>query len=90
MVLNLLIYIIFCSFKFPFAYFSFVLLIFLSGKQNGNINSDILTFLSDVDKIKDLNWCKYILDSLVKAKLFWEERQTHSFPGSLLFLMVLL
>ena len=90
MVLSLLIYIIFCSFKFHFAHFSFVLLLFLSGKQNVNINSDILTFLSDVDKIKDLNWCKYILDSLVKAKLFWEERQTHSFPGSLLFLMVLL
>uniref|UniRef100_A0A803M2P8 Uncharacterized protein n=1 Tax=Chenopodium quinoa TaxID=63459 RepID=A0A803M2P8_CHEQI len=46
----------------------------MDGKQNVNINSDILTFLSDVDKIKDLNWCKYILDSLVKAKLFWEER----------------
>ena len=55
-----------------------------------NINSDILTFLSDVDKIKDLNWSKYILDSLVKGKLLWEERPTRSFPGSLLFLMVLL
>uniref|UniRef100_A0A803MK09 Uncharacterized protein n=1 Tax=Chenopodium quinoa TaxID=63459 RepID=A0A803MK09_CHEQI len=33
--------------------------------------------------------CKYIVDSLVKAKLFWEERQTRSFPGSLLFLMLL-
>uniref|UniRef100_A0A803N0G5 Uncharacterized protein n=1 Tax=Chenopodium quinoa TaxID=63459 RepID=A0A803N0G5_CHEQI len=51
----------------------------MDGKQNVNINSGILTFLSDVDKIKDLNWCKYILDSLVKAKLFWEERQTGSF-----------
>uniref|UniRef100_A0A803LJK4 Uncharacterized protein n=1 Tax=Chenopodium quinoa TaxID=63459 RepID=A0A803LJK4_CHEQI len=61
----------------------------MDGKQNVNINSDILTFLPDVDKIKDLNWCKYILDSLVKAKLFWEERQTRSFPGSLLFLMLL-
>uniref|UniRef100_A0A803MAT9 Uncharacterized protein n=1 Tax=Chenopodium quinoa TaxID=63459 RepID=A0A803MAT9_CHEQI len=62
----------------------------MDGKQNVNINSDILTFLSDVDKIKDLNWCKYILDSLVKAKLFWEERQTRSFPGSLLFLMIVI
>uniref|UniRef100_A0A803M844 Uncharacterized protein n=1 Tax=Chenopodium quinoa TaxID=63459 RepID=A0A803M844_CHEQI len=61
----------------------------MDGKQNVNINSDILTFLSDADKIKDLNWCKYILDSLVKAKLFWEERQTRFFPGSLLFLMLL-
>uniref|UniRef100_A0A803MR79 Uncharacterized protein n=1 Tax=Chenopodium quinoa TaxID=63459 RepID=A0A803MR79_CHEQI len=59
----------------------------MDGKQNMNINSDILTFLSDVDKIKDLNWSKYILDSLVKGKLLWEERPTRSFPGSLLFLM---
>uniref|UniRef100_A0A803N2U6 Uncharacterized protein n=1 Tax=Chenopodium quinoa TaxID=63459 RepID=A0A803N2U6_CHEQI len=28
----------------------------MDGKQNVNINSAILTFLSDVDKIKDLNW----------------------------------
>uniref|UniRef100_A0A803LW75 Aminotransferase-like plant mobile domain-containing protein n=1 Tax=Chenopodium quinoa TaxID=63459 RepID=A0A803LW75_CHEQI len=61
----------------------------MDGKQNMNINSEILTFLSDVDKIKDLNWSKYILDSLIKGKLFWEERQTRSFPGSLLFLMLL-
>uniref|UniRef100_A0A803MU23 Aminotransferase-like plant mobile domain-containing protein n=1 Tax=Chenopodium quinoa TaxID=63459 RepID=A0A803MU23_CHEQI len=61
----------------------------MDGKQNMNINSDILTFLSDVDKIKDMNWSKYILDCLVKDKLFWEERSTRSFPGSLLFLMLL-
>uniref|UniRef100_A0A803M1G5 Aminotransferase-like plant mobile domain-containing protein n=1 Tax=Chenopodium quinoa TaxID=63459 RepID=A0A803M1G5_CHEQI len=59
----------------------------MDGKQNMNINSDILTFLSDVDKIKDLNWSKYILASLVKGKLLWEERPTRSFPGSLLFLI---
>uniref|UniRef100_A0A803N5A1 DUF1985 domain-containing protein n=1 Tax=Chenopodium quinoa TaxID=63459 RepID=A0A803N5A1_CHEQI len=42
----------------------------MDGKQNMNINSEILTFISDVDKIKDLNWSKYILGSLVKGKLF--------------------
>ncbi|XP_021771938.1 uncharacterized protein LOC110736096 [Chenopodium quinoa] len=65
----------------------FLVIFFLSGKQNVNINSDILTFLSDVDKIKDLNWSMYILDCLVKGKLFREQLPTRSFPGSLLFLM---
>uniref|UniRef100_A0A803N2R5 Uncharacterized protein n=1 Tax=Chenopodium quinoa TaxID=63459 RepID=A0A803N2R5_CHEQI len=60
----------------------------MNGKQNVNINSDILTFLSDVDKIKDLNWSMYILDCLVKGKLFREQLPTRSFPGSLLFLMI--
>uniref|UniRef100_A0A803NDD1 Uncharacterized protein n=1 Tax=Chenopodium quinoa TaxID=63459 RepID=A0A803NDD1_CHEQI len=37
----------------------------IDGKQNMNINYEIFTFLSDVDEIKDLNWSKYILDSLL-------------------------
>uniref|UniRef100_A0A803LAT2 Uncharacterized protein n=1 Tax=Chenopodium quinoa TaxID=63459 RepID=A0A803LAT2_CHEQI len=41
----------------------------MSGGQNKNVNHDVLTYLSNVAKIKDLNWSKFILDSLVKAKI---------------------
>uniref|UniRef100_A0A803MQH7 Uncharacterized protein n=1 Tax=Chenopodium quinoa TaxID=63459 RepID=A0A803MQH7_CHEQI len=62
---------------------------FMSGGQNKNINHDVLRYLSNVAKIKDLNWSKFILDSLVKAKIKWDELPTRYFPGSLLFLMLL-
>ncbi|XP_021742778.1 uncharacterized protein LOC110708862 [Chenopodium quinoa] len=61
----------------------------MSGGQNKNVNHDVLRYLSNVAKIKDLNWSKFILDSLVKAKIKWDELPTRYFPGSLLFLMLL-
>uniref|UniRef100_A0A803N740 Uncharacterized protein n=1 Tax=Chenopodium quinoa TaxID=63459 RepID=A0A803N740_CHEQI len=61
----------------------------MSGGQNKNVNHDILRYLTSVAKIKDLNWLKFILDSLVKAKIKWDELPTRYFPGSFLFLMLL-
>ncbi|XP_021776075.1 uncharacterized protein LOC110739902 [Chenopodium quinoa] len=61
----------------------------MSGGQNKNVNHDVLRYLTNVAKIKDLNWSKFILDSLVKAKIKWDELPTRCFPGSLLFLMLL-
>uniref|UniRef100_A0A803N4T6 Uncharacterized protein n=1 Tax=Chenopodium quinoa TaxID=63459 RepID=A0A803N4T6_CHEQI len=59
----------------------------MSGGQNKNVNHDILRYLTSVDKINDLNWSKFILDSLVKAEMKWDELPTRYFTGSLLFLM---
>uniref|UniRef100_A0A803MIR1 Uncharacterized protein n=1 Tax=Chenopodium quinoa TaxID=63459 RepID=A0A803MIR1_CHEQI len=60
----------------------------MSGGQNNNVNHNIIKYLTNVDKIKDLNWSKFILDSLVKAKMKWDKLPTRYFPGSLLFLML--
>lgn len=54
-----------------------------------NVNYSILKYLGDTDKIRYLNWSKYILDHLVANKIYWDEHPTRYFPGSLLFLMLL-
>uniref|UniRef100_A0A803MRY6 Arabidopsis retrotransposon Orf1 C-terminal domain-containing protein n=1 Tax=Chenopodium quinoa TaxID=63459 RepID=A0A803MRY6_CHEQI len=54
-----------------------------------NVNHKIMKYLGDTDKIKDLNWSKYILDCLVANKIYWDELPTRYFLGSLLFLMLL-
>ncbi|KAL2929123.1 Xylose isomerase, partial [Bienertia sinuspersici] len=61
----------------------------MSGGQNMNVNHWILRYLGDVDRIKNLNWSKFILDCLVDSKKYWDELPSRYFPGSLLFLMLL-
>ncbi|KAL2933204.1 hypothetical protein RDABS01_016323, partial [Bienertia sinuspersici] len=61
----------------------------MSGGQNMNVNHWILRYLGDVDRIKNLNWSKFILDCLVDSKKYWDKLPSRYFPGSLLFLMLL-
>nr|GMD08069.1 uncharacterized protein LOC109157732 isoform X3 [Ipomoea batatas] len=43
----------------------------------------------DVDRIKDLDWCGYLLRSLVAAHGYWTQDRTRKFTGPLLFLILL-
>uniref|UniRef100_A0A803MLV0 RNase H type-1 domain-containing protein n=1 Tax=Chenopodium quinoa TaxID=63459 RepID=A0A803MLV0_CHEQI len=61
----------------------------MSGGQNMNVNYSIMRYLGETDKIRYLNWSKYILDHLMTNKIDWDKRPTRYFPGSLVFLMLL-
>lgn len=62
--------------------------VLMSGTQNKNVNHWILRYPRNVDHIKKLNWCNYILKSLVEAKKYWQAKPNRFFPGSIFFLMV--
>lgn len=44
------------------------------GSQNHYIGHWILRFLSSVGDINKCNWCKFVLDCLVEAKKYWQEK----------------
>nr|GLL39698.1 uncharacterized protein LOC109155623 isoform X3 [Ipomoea trifida] len=57
--------------------------------SNGYVNQQIVHMFGDVNKIKDLDWCGYLLHSLVAACEFWVEDKSRKFTGPLMFLTLL-
>lgn len=55
---------------------------------NGYANQRVFQHFEDVDKIKDLNWCKFLLDCLVEAHAKWIQKKDRAFTGPLVFLTV--
>lgn len=56
--------------------------------SNGYVNQQIVHMFRDVNKIKDLDWCGYLLRSLVAAHGFWKQDKTSKVTGPLTFLTV--
>nr|GMC77925.1 hypothetical protein DM860_011184 [Ipomoea batatas] len=66
----------------------FILLVcslFIDTPQNGYVRPHIFHHLVDVDQIKNLNWCDYVLRSLMDSQLAWAKSSKALFTGSLLF-----
>nr|GMD72438.1 uncharacterized protein LOC109150699 isoform X4 [Ipomoea batatas] len=57
--------------------------------SNGYVNQQIVHMFRDVNKIKDLDWCGYLLRSLVAAHGFWKQDKTSKFTRPLTFLTLL-
>ncbi|XP_019179565.1 PREDICTED: uncharacterized protein LOC109174777 [Ipomoea nil] len=55
------------------------------GKRDSTIT---LKKLEEVDKIRDLDWCGYLLKRLVKTHHDWAEDKMQRFTGPLLFLLL--
>nr|GME09555.1 uncharacterized protein LOC109150699 isoform X4 [Ipomoea batatas]GME15515.1 uncharacterized protein LOC109150699 isoform X4 [Ipomoea batatas] len=54
--------------------------------SNGYVNEQIVHMFRDVNKIKDLDWCGYLLCSLVATHKCWIYYKTRKFTRPLLFL----
>ncbi|CAH9086225.1 unnamed protein product, partial [Cuscuta epithymum] len=67
----------------------FMVSILLDSTTNGYANPLILSNLVNVDRIRDLNWCDYVMSTLIDKRRIWEKNDKKSFTGPLLFLMVL-
>nr|GLL16895.1 hypothetical protein DM860_011184 [Ipomoea trifida] len=61
---------------------------FIDTPQNGYVGPHIFHHLVDVDQIKNLNWCDYVLRSLMDSQLTWAKSSKALFTGSLLFFTV--
>nr|GLL19781.1 uncharacterized protein LOC109189836 [Ipomoea trifida] len=55
---------------------------------NGYAYQLIFNHFEDVEKIKDLNWCRFLLECLVDIHGKWIHKQNQPFTGLLLFLTV--
>nr|GMD48506.1 uncharacterized protein LOC109150699 isoform X5 [Ipomoea batatas] len=57
--------------------------------SNGYANQKTVHMFRDVEQIKDLDWCTYLLRSLVDTHGRWSQGGTRKFTGPLLFLTLL-
>ncbi|XP_019158044.1 PREDICTED: uncharacterized protein LOC109154771 [Ipomoea nil] len=61
---------------------------FLESTATGYVNTYMINNFADVTKIADLNWCEYVLRSLVDSKVAWAKKTSQKFTGPIVFLTV--
>lgn len=44
---------------------------------------------NDIENVKNMNWCKYVLSTLMHCHESWTNSNRGKFSGSVLFLMVM-
>lgn len=60
----------------------------IENTSHGYVTPNIMAYLDDVSKIKDMDWCKYTLECLLKYKKQWDKEKHKTFLGPALFLIV--
>ena len=62
----------------------------VKGQQTWKVNHLVLKGLVDLKEVKDLNWCEFIIDSLISRMDKWKRQPKGAYRGPLLFLMVMI
>nr|GLL39556.1 uncharacterized protein LOC109168900 [Ipomoea trifida] len=57
--------------------------------KNGYANQLVFHHFEDVDEIKNLNWCKFVLECLVERHAQWVNNLDKQFSGPIVFLLLL-
>nr|GME03285.1 uncharacterized protein LOC109190399 [Ipomoea batatas] len=57
--------------------------------KNGYANQLVFHNFEDVDEIKNLNWCKFVLECLVERHAQWVHNPDKQFSGPIVFLLLL-
>ncbi|XP_019196412.1 PREDICTED: uncharacterized protein LOC109190399 [Ipomoea nil] len=60
----------------------------ISVMGNGYANQRVFQHFEDVEKIKYLNWCKFLLDCLVNVHAKWIPNKYQPFTGPIVFMTV--
>ncbi|KAH6808261.1 hypothetical protein C2S51_029369 [Perilla frutescens var. frutescens] len=63
-----------------------VIVCLIETSSNGYIAPQILGCLGDLTRVKEFDWCIYVIKSLVEHKIMWEKNKKKNFSGPLLFL----
>nr|GMD98134.1 uncharacterized protein LOC109160869 [Ipomoea batatas] len=61
----------------------------IASVSNGYANQKTVHMFHDFDRIKDLDWCTYLLRSLVDTRGSWSQDAPRKYTGPLLFLTLL-
>ena len=60
----------------------------INGNQRGEVNCLVLDSLLDLSKVRELNWARYTMATLVSSVDEWKKKTSRFFRGPILFLMV--
>nr|GMD36141.1 uncharacterized protein LOC109154771 [Ipomoea batatas] len=60
---------------------------FVESNSNGYVNTYVIKNFEDVTKIGDLNWCEYVLRTLVSSKVAWTKNTAQKIIGPIIFLV---
>ncbi|KAH6770763.1 hypothetical protein C2S52_015566 [Perilla frutescens var. hirtella] len=63
-----------------------VIVCLIETSSNGYIAPQILGCLGDLTRVKEFDWCSYVIKSLVEHKIMWEKNKKKNFSGPMLFL----
>ncbi|GJY85503.1 hypothetical protein Tco_0499529 [Tanacetum coccineum] len=72
---------------FDIGFLSLFFSIFGQGNKDGTINERLIPYLEETDKIHQMDWCSYVLDSLVKECTSFSTSDKFSGPVLLLVLI---
>ncbi|KAH6787520.1 hypothetical protein C2S52_007072 [Perilla frutescens var. hirtella] len=53
---------------------------------NGYISPHLMNYMDKLDTIADLDWCEYVVRSLIEHKVIWDKNKSNYFGGSTLFI----
>ncbi|XP_042016180.1 uncharacterized protein LOC121764189 [Salvia splendens] len=54
---------------------------------DGNVSPQILDYIADVEKIKQYNWCSYVISKLLETQKRWKRNTTKIFTGPVIFVV---
>ncbi|KAG6427476.1 hypothetical protein SASPL_111721 [Salvia splendens] len=54
----------------------------------GYVRPRIVDILGDLQKVKKHNWCRYLLDNLLRTRELWKNNKSKVFSGPVVFLVV--
>lgn len=60
----------------------------IENSGNGYVNPMVIDYFEDTDSVKKLNWCQYVINSLIEHALDWMKSKSRPFQGPMIFLMV--
>ena len=60
----------------------------VESNSNSLVNHKILNFLKDTEKIKDYDWCDYVMNVLIKSAEHWKRKNEGHFRGPIILLLV--
>ncbi|KAH6814101.1 hypothetical protein C2S51_023119 [Perilla frutescens var. frutescens] len=63
-----------------------VIVCLIETSSNGYIAPQILGCLGDLTRVKEFDWCGYVVKGLVEHKIMWEKNKKKNFSGPMLFL----
>ncbi|KAH6797073.1 hypothetical protein C2S52_021627 [Perilla frutescens var. hirtella] len=53
---------------------------------NGYISPHLMNYMDKLDTIADLDWCEYVVRSLIEHKVIWDKNKSNYFGGPTLFI----
>ncbi|KAH6805128.1 hypothetical protein C2S51_029959 [Perilla frutescens var. frutescens] len=61
----------------------------IENSVNGYVSPLLLNYMDKLDSIHEMDWCDYVVRSLITHKVIWEKNMSNDFGGPIVFLTVI-